>query len=741
MILSFITACGGGGFDGTSVDTGGGGGTTTTPPTVTLTLALVDENGDPTSNVSGASPGTLQATLLNDGVVSPGVLVTFSLNGSVGELSPSSGTTLTDDNGVASILLLSGSTEGAGTVTADVEGGITDSIDFSVSISATDVSMTEPVITPESIGANGTATVEVTIQETSNGTTTNLSETATVQFTSECVQEGTATLDLDVDTISGVARSTYKDEGCGRTDTISISASIGQTLLTQSGTIEVQGADAGSIEFISATPTNIALQGTGGSGRSETSRVSFRVIDSIGNPVPNESVNFSLTTSVGGLSISPNTEAEGPAQTDSDGLVDVIVQSGTIPTPVRIVATLDDDSDISTVSDELVISTGVADFNSLSLSASDLAPEAWALDGVESEITARLADHFNNPVPDGTSIFFTTEFGSIEPSCNTVDGSCSVTWSSQSPRVPLPEFRDPDAITRQVGDVSVGECTTSDGSDTNLNAASLPCHYTNNSDATATVAAFFGGLGQVYGNRVTIRATVLGEESFTDSNANGQFDAGEAYTDLTEAFIDHNEDGVYGNKLDDGSTGPGAADSTNASCYGNDSGLTCFQPGGDNEESVDFNSNGTFDQANGKYNGVLCPEESDVCTKDLLTIWDEVVILQAGSGANIGLIETGLDITDSANYFQETELPASFVAYIADLHNGRMPSGTEISFDAGNGTIVGPSSCTVGNSSAFNINSCTVSINADTTSSSGPLVVTVTTPNGTVTTAQLTITD
>ncbi len=709
---------------------------------INLSLALVDSSGNPTSNVSGANPGTLRATLTNGGNPSTGVLVTFSLSGGVGQLNPASGTALTDSNGVASIILQSGSTEGAGTVTATIEGDISQSIDFSVSISATDVAMSAPTISPASIGANGTATVEVTITETTGGTTSPLTETATVQFTSECVQQGTATLDTNVDTVSGVARSTYKDQGCGITDTISISSTVGQTLLTQTGTIDVQAASAGSIEFISATPANIALQGTGGSGRSETSTVTFRVIDSIGNPVQNVGVNFTLTTSVGGLTISPDTSVEGPAQTDTDGRVDVIVQSGTIPTPVRVVASLGSDDSISTVSDELVISTGVADFNSLSLSAITPHVEGWDFDGEQTEIIARASDHFNNPVPDGTAISFVTEFGSIEPSCTTNDGLCSVIWTSGEPRSPLPAFRDPNAVTRQIGDTAIGECTDAGGANTNLNTAGLPCFYINATTATTTEPTFFGGLGQVYGNRVSIRATILGEESFTDSNANGQFDEGEAFTDLTEAFTDDNEDGIYSGKLADGSPTAGAAD-TDAKCYGLGNTSECYQVGGDNEEYVDFNSNQTFDQGNNLYNGVLCPvasEQAGICSRQLLTIWKNITITQSGSVARIGLIESSLDRTDANNYFQTVALPAAVIAYIADLHNGPMPTGTVIEFETGNGRIVGPSQCVVG-ALGFDINSCAVSITPDATSSTGPLIVSVTTPNGVTTTATIPLSD
>jgi len=105
------------------------------------------------------------------------------------------------------------------------------------------------------------------------------------------------------------------------------------------------------------------------------------------------------------------------------------------------------------------------------------------------------------------------------------------------------------------------------------------------------------------------------------------------------------------------------------------------------------------------------------------------------------MIQAGLDSTNSANYFQTVTLPATVVAYIADLHNGLMPSGTTITFDTGNGQIVGPSECTVSNSSAFAINGCAVAIKADTTPDSGPLVVTVTTPSGAISSSSINLTD
>ena len=93
------------------------------------------------------------------------------------------------------------------------------------------------------------------------------------------------------------------------------------------------------------------------------------------------------------------------------------------------------DGAIELVSDILSVSTGLPDQNSFSLSLENHAPESLNIDGVQVAATVRLADHFNNAVPDGTAIYFTTEGGAIRDaetgavgSCLTVGSKCTLTW-------------------------------------------------------------------------------------------------------------------------------------------------------------------------------------------------------------------------------------------------------------------------------------------------------------------------
>ena len=259
----------------------------------------------------------------------------------------------------------------------------------------------------------------------------------------------------------------------------------GKSALQASGTVTVASAAIGSIEFVSATHTNISLRGAGGPSRPENSTVVFRVLDSSNGPRANASVNFALLSPVGGVTLSPAT-----ATSDANGLVQTVVSSGTVASTVSVTATGQSTSPaISTQSSPLTITTGIVDSNSISLSVECTNVEGWDRDGEIVGVTVRMADRFNNPVPDGTAANFRTEGGSIGGQCvtETTDdesGLCSVNWRSQEPR---------------------------------------PAN-----------------------GRSSLLVTATGEESFTDANGNGIFNDGEtSFDDIGEPFLDENEDGLY----------------------------------------------------------------------------------------------------------------------------------------------------------------------------------------------------
>ena len=307
-----------------------------------------------------------------------------------------------------------------------------------------------------------------------------LKDTA-ITFSSACIATGLATAP-SVSTATGSATTTYSATGCSGADVITASATAEGKAVTATGTVTVAAAVVGSIQFVSATPQKIGLQGTGGVGLPETSTVVFRVVDATGGPVAGAAVAFALDTSVGGITRTPINAVSG-----ADGHVQTVVKSGTVATSVRVSATVTG-LGIGTQSSQLVVTTGLPDNDSVSLAVACNNVEGLDLDGTQVSVTARLSDRYNNPVPDGTAVTFNTEGGSILGSCSTTttstqSGLCSVTWTSSNPRPPK--------------------------------------------------------------GRSTIIATAIGEETFVDKNGNGIFDGVDTWTDLAEAFRDDNENGVY----------------------------------------------------------------------------------------------------------------------------------------------------------------------------------------------------
>ena len=449
-----------------------------------------------------------------------------------------------------------------------------------------------------------------------------------VTFSSPCIAAGMATVAINpVAAANGQADGTYVAFGCSGPDVVTATATVSGTVLTATGTITVAAASVRSIQFISATPELIGLQGTGGLGISETSRVIFRVVDSTGGPVSGSDVDFALSTTVGGISLSPVT-----ATSDANGDAQTVVTSGTVATSVRVNAdVVGAVPAIGTQSSVLVVSTGLPDQDSFSWSVTCPNIEALNFDGVENEVTVRLADRFQNPVPDGTAVSFTAEGGSIQSSCQTTttatqSGVCTVTWTSADPR---------------------------------------PAN-----------------------GRVTVLATAIGEESFVDANGNGTFDSATAdsFTDLGEQFRDDNESGAH------------------------DAG----------EFFLDFDLSGTYGTGDTFFNGLLCqpgPGSGECATSQVTGIGDSGIIIMSGSGAVI--------LDDVAGTLAA---PGTVTFTIGDVNGQPMPAGTEVKLEANNVSIVGPSDYIVPCTSFDGPGLFSFVVDADTTTSSGAGVLTVTTP-------------
>lgn len=485
-----------------------------------------------------------------------------------------------------------------------------------------------------SLSAGGTTSVTATIKDSSGALYT--AQPVDVTFTSTCVGQGLATIDSPVTAAAGTAIANYTAKGCSGSDTIVAAATVASNAVSATAAVTVQAPVPVAIQYVSSTPAEIGLKGY---GLAEASVVKFQVTDSSGAPVAGQVVDFSLDSTTGGVSLTATS-----ATSDNNGYASVTVNSGTVATTVRVTAALASYPTITTQSYPLVISTGIADQDSFSLAADKLNPEAWSVDGATVTLTVHAADHFNNPVPDGSAVYFTAEGGQVQSQCTTTNGACSVTWTSANPR-------------------------PADG-------------------------------------RVTVLATMKGEESFVDSNGNGVYDAGETFTDLPEAFRDDNEDGSYTAGVD------GYFD--------------------------DYNQNGIYDTATGKYKGVLCNSNCD--TAKSIDVRAGVVLVMARSNLSVTISPSAITAPGSATL----TICSDFSFNGVSDPNQMPPVGTNIKASVnGAGKILSASNFTVPNSNAQGCYTQYVMIGSTnpTTPQSGLLTVEVTTPKGLVTDTYVSVSD
>lgn len=698
-----------------------------------LTLSLTDGSGSAITSVAPSQTGTLQALVKDSkGSAVPNVAVTFTTSDKTGVFVPASGTALTDATGVARVGLAAGTQAGAYTVTASTTvGDKAASGTAGYTVTFPTLTFSALTITPASLSAGGTASLGVTVLNGSSPFTPAQS----VIFTSPCAAAGKATISSPVITVNGVASTSYTDKGCGGADTITVSTILGGATFTQTGTITTLAAAAGQIAFVSALPQNIALKGTGGAGRQESSTVTFKVLDTNGNPVSGQSVGFSLNTRLGGLDLSPSlppTPALGTvfATSAADGAVSIVVVAGTVNTPLRVTATLAGTS-ITTLSDQLVVSTGIPDQNSFSLSTEIFNVEGMNHDGCEapvgSKVRVSLADHFNNPVPDGTAVSFTAEGGTVDASCLT--GLVNTTLTDGT-------------VIKQKG--IPGQCSV----------------------------RFCAASPRPTDGRITILAYALGEESFIDANGDNLFQSVEKFQDLGEPFrndravTDMNANANW--IVNPYTLAPVSPDDIWST------GNATWVAG---ETLIDTNSSGTWTSSGDAiYNGVL--KSPQTFNNQATHARSALVQVLSTSEANITALDTVpvllshcVDGTPFVNVLKTLRIAirdGNLTVFLGnragiaplrlpfDLSGNILPAGTTIAFSTSNGTILSGASFTVPNTNEpsaaawiypVSMQSDAIQSGPDTnyvcvnTVTSGLLTVKVTTPLGIITTQTYSIID
>ncbi|MDH4389801.1 MAG: Ig-like domain-containing protein [Aquabacterium sp.] len=469
-----LAGCGGGGGGGESLF---GGGASDAP---VLAVALTS------ITVTAAAPSQVTATVTTAaGAPLPGQLVSFKTTLGLGSFSSPSA--LTNAEGKAFVFLTpalaanSGADEVVATVTVNE---LLATARQGFQLTATDIVIDSFDSDLATLPPYGQTVLTVRLRGTTPGIP------VAVAISSACVTKGRATLTpASASVTTGSATFTYRDQGCGAFDAVDgLLATLTGTSISRPLQIGLTSPSASSIALVSTTPSTIYLKG---SGFVENSAVTFEVRDANGAAVPNQTVVLEATTLAGGITIDGVT---GPLtkRSDTNGQVIVRVNAGTIPTPVRVKASLQLDGAVTAVSSNLSIATGLPTQNSFSVSQGTLNIEGYNFDGTSNTFKVIASDRLGNPVPDGTAINFITESGQVQSTGFTATAGglsqASVAYQSASPR-PI------------------------DG-------------------------------------RMTTLIYALGEESFLDRNGNNIYDPGEDYQDLGELYLDRLFNGSF-NALED----------------------------------------------------------------------------------------------------------------------------------------------------------------------------------------------
>jgi hypothetical protein len=482
FLIWAIAGCGAGGKESTTANS-----------SPSLTLSFVDSFGNSVTNMVIGSSYTLKATVTQSSGVAPNVITTF-VSGGLGTLNPGAGTALTNSFGVAEVVFVP-TTIGAAAATASASVTLITKVAGSSATTTSQVTVNGSInysvatntVTLGSISLSSAAivsagTTAISLPVLINGAAA-ASGAASVGFSASCGQISPAVATTNGGGTAGATFNSVNADGtlCQGNTTITANSAGA----TATSVVAVAAPTSGALVYVGAAPSQIYLTT---SGANSQSILTFRALSS-GAVQPNLPIKITMTSQPGGVSLGSLSNTSPIIQnTDSNGLVTIIVYAGGTPGPVTVKAEWNNNAAVYTTSNSFTIASGAPQQPRMSLSVDKVNIEGWEVDGSETTFTVSVADANGNAVPVGTVINFVAESGQITSSCTTTINAsgfslCSVKFMSQNPR-------------------------PSDG-------------------------------------RISILAYMEGIKGYTDNNSNNQFDAGDVAVDQGDAYRDDNENGQY----------------------------------------------------------------------------------------------------------------------------------------------------------------------------------------------------
>ncbi|RJQ68974.1 MAG: hypothetical protein C4519_22445 [Desulfobacteraceae bacterium] len=617
----------------------------TTPPNASgPAVSAITVTATPDS-VNFSQTSTIRATVYDSsgGPVS-GVSLVFALDQpSLAFITPAIATT--DATGLATATLTARSQQG--NVNVSATDGTTTSANRQVAIQSGVTAATVNVTAdPSTILIGATSAIRAEVLDSTgawvpNGTAVSFA-VANPTFGSMAVAAAT--------TVSGVATATFEAGSTPGNAAINVSSGG----ITNSVDVLINQTAPASLEFISATPGLIAIQGSGGV---ETAVVAFRVNDQNGNPIPSIGVSMTLEGPGGGAYIdNDGTPNQINVSSNALGIAQATLRSGTVAGPATILAEITVGGVVFRVRSSVVsIGGGVPSAGRFSVAATRLNLPALDKNNVTTEVTAYMADRFGNyNILEGTTVSFYSEPALAIDTAGSVlvgaDGTATVTARTQHPNQPA--YPVP-------GGYDVGP----EAWETTL------LGYVNEWYGwTARVQAERGWAGDntPRDGLVSVLVVTDGEEHFDDLNANGIYDAGidQMVDTFDDPFIDYNDD-------------INLAQNTGYTSSGSDP-IEMF---------VDANQNGTWDHKNNVWDS---DKKIFHNFKILITGEPEILICPVAEDPDtlVQSCETSLfNVIDGA----DPDLRAGYKRFrflVADMNLNYPSAGTKVSASADKGKLL-----------------------------------------------------
>jgi|SRR5450830_315435 len=502
LAACLLAACGGGGGSAGTTSGSSSGSTVT----ATLVVTLTDSSG-----AALATPHTLkagqfylaQATALDSsGKPITNQVVTFTTDATLVTLSAS--TALTDSNGVASVKITPLSVSGAGSVGASMTYNSTAITGTAASYQVTPLAVTGTpsltltltdsagvtLSTPRTFVTGATYKAKVLAVDATNAPISNLVVTFTTDATLATISPASAL--TDANGVATVQIVPLTKTGAG---SVQVSAAINGTTYTSPAiAYQVTSASvAASLVFVpqtatTANPTPGIIVVSSANNGNKLLTATFQLNNSQGVGISGQSLVLTLNAQAVSAGVTflvngVNSSASQTFVTDQSGQINAYVASGTLPTSIVITATLATNSTITGSSYGLAVSNGRPTQLRSSIAASTLSVEAASggsvTQGVQSTLTVLLSDRMGNPIPTGTVVNLIASHGQVQGTCTVAivsnTSQCSAVWTSASSRPASGLF--------------------------------------------------------------TVLAYLDGEEDFVDANGNNQYDSGETFYDVGQAFL------------------------------------------------------------------------------------------------------------------------------------------------------------------------------------------------------------